>query len=44
MAAWIRSGVYQSLLCGPGLSSMVMGGRFKAGMPKSALKGLLNQL
>ena len=43
MASGSKSGVYRALLCGLGLSSMVMGGRFKAGIPKSAVKGLLNQ-
>ena len=44
MAAEIRSGVYRALLCeggGGGLSSMVMGGRCKSGLPKSYLKVLL---
>ena len=37
------SGVKRPLLLGRGLSSMVMGVRFKAGLPKSARKELLNQ-
>ena len=43
MAAGSRSGVYQDLLCWWGLSSMVMGGRFKVGLPKSSVKGFLKQ-
>ena len=44
IAAGSRSGVYRALLCGEGgLSSMVMGGRCISGLPKSAVKGLLNQ-
>ena len=43
MAAWSRSGTYRYLLCGGGLSSMVMGGRCIAGLPKSAVNGLLKQ-
>ena len=41
MAAGGRSGVYQALLCGRGLSSMVMGGICKARLTKSAVKVLL---
>ena len=43
MASGIRSGVYQALLSRWGLSPMLMGGRFKAGILKSSGKGLLNQ-
>ena len=34
MAAGRIYGIYQDLLCGRGLSSMVMGGRCKSGLPK----------
>ena len=40
MGAGIRSGVYRDILCGWGISSMVMGCRLKSGIPKSAVKGL----
>ena len=43
MAAGIRSGVHQDILCGRGISSKVMGGRFKAGLQKSYVKVLLKQ-
>ena len=43
MAAGSRSGVYRALLCGRGLSSMVMGGRCKYGISNSYVKGLSNQ-
>ena len=43
MAAGGRSGLYRDLLCGGVLSSMVMGVRCIAGIPKSDVKGLLNQ-
>ena len=43
MAAGIRYGVYYDILCGGGLSSMVMGGIYKTGLTKSAVKGLLKQ-
>ena len=36
----IRSGVYRAHLCGRGLSSMVMGGRYKYGLPNSYVNGL----
>ena len=38
-----RSGVYRDILCGGGLSSIFIGGRYKSGLPKSAVKLLLNQ-
>ena len=38
-----RYGVYRAILCGRGLSSKVMGGRFKARLLKSYVKGLLKQ-
>ena len=34
MAARIRLGVYCALSCGAGLSSLVMGGRFRSDTPK----------
>ena len=37
----IRSGVYQALLCGRDLSSMVIGGRCKALLQNSYIMGLL---
>ena len=43
MAAGNRSGVYRDVLCGQGLSYMVMGGIFRSGIPKSGVKVLLNQ-
>ena len=43
MAAGSRYGVYRDLLCRGGLSLMVIGGRCKAGLTKSAVKGLLKQ-
>ena len=43
MAAGSRSGVYKDLLCAQGLSSKLMGGIFKAGLPKSSVKVLLKQ-
>ena len=43
MVSGSRSGVYWALLCGWGLSSMVIGGRRTAGLPKSAVNGLLRQ-
>ena len=43
LAAVIGSGVYQALLSGRGLSSMVMGVRSKDELPKSSQKRLLNQ-
>ena len=43
MAAGGRSGVYRAHLCGQGLSSKIMGGRFKYGIPKSYVKGLFKQ-
>ena len=36
-----RFGAYRNLLCGGGLSSMVMGGRYIPGLPQSAVNGLL---
>ena len=42
MADGGRSGLDRYLLSVRGLSSMVMGGIFKAGIPKSARKRLLN--
>ena len=43
MAAGRISGVYQALLYRRGLSSKVMGGRFKSEIPKSSVKGLFKQ-
>ena len=43
MAAGSRSGVYKDILCGQGLSSKLMGGIFKAGLPKSSVKVLFKQ-
>ena len=43
MAAGSRSGVQRDLLSRQGLSSMVMGGRFKDGLTQPAVKGLLKQ-
>ena len=43
MVSGSRFGAYWDLLCGGGLSSMVMGGRCIAGIPQSAVNGLLNQ-
>ena len=43
MAVGRKSGLYGALLCGRGLSSMLMGGGLKAGMPNSAVNRLLNQ-
>ena len=36
-------GVYRAILCRGGLSPMVIGGRCKSGMSKSAVKGSLKQ-
>ena len=44
MAAGGRSGVYQALLCGRGLSSMVMGGICKYELHNSFVKELLKHL
>ena len=43
MAAGGRYGVLRDILCGRCLSSKVMGGRFKYGIPNSSIKLLLNQ-
>ena len=43
MVAVSGSEVYWDILFVQGLPSMVMGGRFKAGIPKSTEKVLLNQ-
>ena len=43
MAAGSKYGVYRVILCGRGLQSMAMVGRFKAGLPQSTIKVLLNQ-
>ena len=43
MAAGSRSGVYWDLLCREVLSSMLIGGRCIAGIPKSAVKVSLKQ-
>ena len=43
ISAGSGSEVYQALLFGGGLSSMVMGERFEYGLPLSTEKGLLKQ-
>ena len=43
MASGSRSGAYWDLFCGEGLPPMVMGGRYKARLPQSTVKVLLNQ-
>ena len=43
MVARSRFGSYQALLCGEGLSSMVMGGRCISGIPQLAVNVLLKQ-
>ena len=39
MAVGSRSGVYRDLLYGQGLSSNVIEGRFKSGLPNSYVNG-----
>ena len=43
MVSGIRSGVYWALLCRQGILSKILGGRFKAWLPKSSGKGLSNK-
>ena len=43
MASESIYGAYRDLLCGGGLSKIVMGGTCISWIPKSDVKGLLNQ-